>query len=69
MVTVEKYRCEFCNTEYKLKASAEECERNHVTPVKIKESFYLPYNNDKSGLPKSINVQFTNGKTIKYVRG
>lgn len=37
MVTVQKYRCEFCNTEYKNQTDAQECELNHVAPIKIKK--------------------------------
>ena len=29
MITVQKYRCEFCNTEYKNQVDAQECESNH----------------------------------------
>lgn len=69
MVTVQKYRCEFCNTEYKSLISAEECEANHISPVKIKKSEYNSYNSDKCGFPKTINVLMDNGSVIKYVRG
>lgn len=69
MVTVQKYRCEFCNTEYKNQVDAQECEANHSFPIKIKKSEYHPYKNDKCGYPKSINVEMTDGKVIKYVRG
>lgn len=69
MVTVEKYRCEFCNTEYKLKADAEECEKNHISPVRIKKSEYNSYKHDFCGLPKAINIEMSDGRVIKYVRG
>ena len=69
MVTVQKYRCEFCNTEYKNQTDAQECELNHVAPIKIKKTEYHPYKSDKCGYPKSINIEMTDGKVIKYVRG
>lgn len=69
MITVQKYRCEFCNTEYKNQIDAQECESNHITPIKIKKSEYHPYKSDKCGFPKTINIEMANGKVIKYVRG
>ena len=64
MITVQKYRCEFCNTEYKNQVDAQECESNHFVPIQIQKSEY-----DKCGYPKSINIKMTDGKVIKYVRG
>lgn len=69
MITVQKYRCEFCNTEYKNQVDAQECESNHFAPIQIQKSEYNPYKYDKCGYPKSINIKMTDGKVIKYVRG
>lgn len=37
--------------------------------LKLKKSEYHPYKSDKCGYPKSINIEMTDGKVIKYVRG
>ena len=69
MITIQKYRCEFCNTEYKSQVEAQACESNHIAPIKIKKSEYHPYKSDRCGFPKTINIEMANGKVIKYVRG
>lgn len=69
MKEVNKYICEVCNTEYKNKSDAADCEKNHKIKLKIKDKKYLPLNMDNSGYPLNINVEFEDGKVIKYKRG
>lgn len=68
MKELSKYQCEYCKTEYRNKSDCMECEANHKTTTRIKEKKYLPYNNDRSGYPIDINIEFVDGKVIKYKR-
>ena len=68
MKELSKYQCEYCNTEYKDKSQAEKCENNHKIKPKLKDKRYSPYNQDHSGYPMTLNVEFEDGKTITYKR-
>ena len=69
MKELSKYQCDYCHTEYNNKHDCKECEANHKTTARIKEKRYLPYKNDKCGYPIDINIEFEDGKVIKYKRG
>ena len=43
--------------------------KNHKTKLKIKAKRYLPCAMDNSGYPIDINVEFEDGRVIKYKRG
>lgn len=68
MKELSKYQCEICKTEYAHKCDCTECEANHKTRAKIKEKRYLPYHKDTCGYPIDLNVEFEDGKVIKYKR-
>lgn len=68
MKEIAKYQCEYCNTEYVEKAKAEQCENNHKIKAKLKTKRYLPYYQDHSGYPSSLNVEFEDGKVITFKR-
>ena len=68
MKELSKYQCEYCKTEYTDKNACAECEANHKTAAKITAKVYSPYRSDKSGYPNSINIEFEDGRVIKYKR-
>lgn len=68
MKELSKYQCEYCNTEYKDKSVAEECESNHKIKLKVKNKKYLPLNLDNSGYPWKLDIEFDDGKIITYKR-
>ena len=68
MKELTKYKCDYCNTEYKNKSDAQQCEDNHKTKAVIIKSHYLNYSQDKSGYPQKIFIEFENGKVIEYKR-
>jgi len=68
MKELNRYMCEYCNTEYKEKDVAEKCEANHKHNAKIVKMRYLPLKNNKSGYPVSIDVTFEDGMTVMYKR-
>lgn len=69
MKKVEKYRCDYCNTEYKIKADCTECEANHKHSIEITAEKFLPFGMDKSGYPLTVSVKMSDGRTITYKRG
>ena len=68
MNELRKYQCEYCRTEYKDKHLCAECESNHKVKPKVKDKRYQALNTDKSGYPIDINIEFEDGKVIKYKR-
>lgn len=68
MKELSKYQCEYCKTEYKDKQKCVECENNHKVKLKVKDKRYLSINSDKSGYPMDVNIEFEDGKVIKYKR-
>ena len=58
------YVCDFCGTQYKEKAKAEDCEKNHTSPVEVKTSTY------RAGLkyPTKIDVKMSDGTIATYRR-
>lgn len=68
MKTVQKYRCEVCNTDYADKAEAVSCEKNHKIPQSIVSARYLSKNMNDLGYPVSVTVRMSNGEDIIYKR-
>lgn len=68
MKTVQKYRCEMCNTEYADKAVATSCEKNHKIPQSIASARYLSQAQDGRGYPVTISVLMSDGSTVVYKR-
>ena len=62
------YVCEFCGTQYKNKQSALNCEKNHCTPVEMRQSRYHAAKNPSDGYPDRIEIVFNNGEAIWYKR-
>ena len=68
MKEIKHYICEICGTEYKEKARATECEKNHKKPKKIDKCNYTPKSSDNTGLPASVVIEFDSGEKVKYSR-
>ena len=68
MKEVKHYICEFCNTEYKEKSTAERCEKGHILPKDIKSRRFLPMKDNNKGYPISIDVLMANGDVVTYKR-
>lgn len=60
------YVCEYCNTSYSSEEKAKECEENHRIGMKIIWADYVAMKSDKTGMPKTIRVQFQDGITGLY---
>lgn len=69
MKEITTFQCEICGTQFKSKQVAEECENAHKKIKKVTAIKYRPYTSAKDGIPDWINVEFDNGKTIRYTRG
>lgn len=61
------YTCEVCHTDYG-KTDAEKCETNHKKKLKIVNQRSLPYSQDKSGFPITVEVKDAEGNTATYKR-
>lgn len=68
MKETKRYVCEICGTEYKDMMRAKECEENHCMPQSIVNAKHLPYKNNKTGMPVSIDVKMSNGEILTYKR-
>ena len=62
------HTCEHCHTDYKSKKDAEICEKNHRKKLKIVAQRSLPYSQDESGFPVTIEVQDAEGNRAVYKR-
>ena len=69
MKELSRYMCEFCNTEYVDKSTAEKCEANHKHKGRIAKMRHLPLKNNMSGYPMAIDIAFEDGEIITYKRG
>lgn len=67
MKSITLYVCEVCGTQYKSEGECKVCENNHKTNWAISGTRYLPYSQDKTGMPVSIDI-VVNGKTYRYKR-
>ena len=63
-----KWQCEFCNTEFTDKKSAEVCESSHKTIISIIGKKYLPIRVDRTGYPSCVEIKMSDGSTVKYRR-
>ena len=66
MKTKTLYTCEVCHTDYADKKEAERCEANHKKKLQIVSQRFLPYSQDASGFPISIEVEAEGGKRVTY---
>lgn len=66
MIETTLYKCEFCDTTYKDKDKAMECENNHKKPVIISNAKYISFKSDKTGYPICIDVEMEDGQVITY---
>lgn len=62
MTEKKLYVCDICGTGYANKADAAQCEKKHYRIPKIKKPIYKP--NDE--YPMKIDIEFSNGKVIRY---
>ena len=60
------YTCEICNTDYADQKEAAKCEVHHNKKLKIVSQRSLPYSQDASGFPISIEVEDEGGKRVTY---
>ena len=69
------YTCEICHTDYADKENAQKCEKSHVKPMSIWKNikYHSIYNGrdpifrcSDTNYPDWIDVQFENGKTVRY---
>ena len=67
MKTLSQFQCEICNTVYKSETECRNCEQCHQLPSQILLNKFNSYKND-GNYPNYIEVQMTDGKTIKYKR-
>lgn len=67
MKKVEHYICDVCGTEYAEMAKCEKCEKLHRHPVKITKARYIPFTQDATGFPVTIEVEFKDGKSTRTV--
>ena len=62
------YICEFCNTQFKNKQEALNCEKNHHTPKEMRQPQYHRTNHSNDGYPDRIEIVFDDGKSLWYKR-
>jgi hypothetical protein len=62
------YICEFCNTQYKSKQAALDCEKYHHTAKTMRQPQYHAAKCSQDGYPDRIEIVFDDGKTIWYKR-
>lgn len=63
MTKKELYTCDICYTDYREKADALKCEKEHLKCVKITDTIY----NAHFELPHKIEVEFSNGTKHWYM--
>lgn len=66
MKTKILYTCETCHTDYANQKDAARCEASHSKKLKIVNQRSLPYSQDASGFPISIEVEDEAGKRVTY---
>ena len=62
MTKKELYTCDICHTDYREKADALKCEKEHLKCVKITDARYNAHFN----LPCKIEVEFSHGTKHWY---
>lgn len=68
MQKIELYQCEVCGTQFKNKLECAECEKSHMKELRIVESRYLPFTQDRSGMPTTITLIGPTGRHYTYKR-
>lgn len=68
MKKIEFYQCEICGTKFKSKLECAECEGRHMKELRIVKSRYLPFTQDRSGMPTTITLMGPDGKHYTYKR-
>lgn len=68
MNTITLYSCEYCETAYGDKNTAEACEKNHKIARSIKDAKYQRMADDKSGYPLQVVIEFNDGTKKTYRR-
>ncbi len=69
MVKHTLYECEICHTKYAAKITAEDCEKSHLTQLKIVGASYKPCSVVHTGLPMSITILDESGHKTIYTKG
>lgn len=67
MQEITQYKCEFCGTLYSDKKECDECEKQHVTPKRIKAVQFKP-RKVCAKYPPHITVEFNDGTIQRYER-
>lgn len=68
MKKLELYQCEVCGTQYKSELECTECETRHMKELRIVKSRYLPFTQDRSGIPTTITLMGPDGRHYTYKR-
>ena len=68
MKKLELYQCEVCGTQYTSKLKCTECETRHMKELRIVKSRYLPFMQDRSGMPTTITLMGPEGRHYTYKR-
>lgn len=68
MKKLELYQCEVCGTQYKSMLECTECETRHMKELRIVKSRYLPFTQDRSGMPTTITLMGPDGRHYTYKR-
>ena len=63
------YVCEVCGTHYSDQMECAKCEKQHKQNLSVDGMRYLPYAQDKTGMPVTITVtNGEDGKSYTYKR-
>lgn len=65
MKELKLYMCEICNTQFKEKASAMNCEKSHRKFMQIVGHRFTK----GTEYPHSVTIEFENGKKVRYDKG
>lgn len=68
MKKIDLYQCEVCGTRFNSKEACAECETRHTKELRIVKSRYLPFAQDKSGMPITITLMGPDGRHYTYKR-
>lgn len=68
MQKIELYQCEVCGTQFKSKLECAKCEAGHMKELRIVKSRYLPFTQDRTGMPTTITLFGPDGKDYTYKR-
>lgn len=68
MKEIKQYKCELCGTLYAEKSECEACEKQHVSPKRIKVAQFKP-RKVCAKYPPRIVIEFEDGTVCNYERG